>query len=514
MAFYDAIKEGNLMPSWAKDLNATYGYPLFIFNYPLPYYFISFFHLIGFSFIYSLKIFLALSFILSGIFMYLFSKQIFKNNLAAFTSSIFYLFTPYHLISLHFKITIGEILCFILIPLFFLFTLKLIAEKKFVYLILSGLLLGLISLSHIYIAIILFPVVFLYIIGKLGIEIKSIKYLFLIFLITIAISAFQWSPPLIYSSYLFTSVNPVNIDALYSPNLIDLLYAPWRYGLLFQGPKGELSFLIGYTQLAIILFLAINFVQGKIHEKYKKEIAIWLFLILMFILLVNPISKEFWNKIPIISSAGSHRLLILIAFCTSVLSGYYALINKNRKIFIYLIIIIAIGSTILNWGQRRLIPEINDTVLRNGLPLSTARGEAHFYANTRWVNPKHPWFSQIPSSHLEILNGKAQITDLEILSAEHKYMVNAYSPVTVRENTLYFPGWKANSNGKNINIKPDENGVISLILPKGKQTMELTYKDLPEFTLSKIISGITFIIIFAYLLYYYLKSRLINLPKL
>src|SRR3989344_6658230 len=121
MEFYRLLSQGDIMPSWAGDLNATYGYPLFIFNYILPYYLISFFHLIGFSFMYSLKIFLALSFIFSGIFMYLFSKQIFKNNLATFTSSVFYLLTPYHLISTHFKITIGEILAYALIPLVFYF---------------------------------------------------------------------------------------------------------------------------------------------------------------------------------------------------------------------------------------------------------------------------------------------------------------------------------------------------------------------------------------------------------
>ena len=58
------------MPSWAGNLNATYGYPLFIFNYTLPYYFISLFHFLGLSFINSLKVFLFSNMILSGIFMY------------------------------------------------------------------------------------------------------------------------------------------------------------------------------------------------------------------------------------------------------------------------------------------------------------------------------------------------------------------------------------------------------------------------------------------------------------
>src|SRR6266403_2106879 len=36
--FYRSLSEGHFLPSWAGNLNATYGYALFIFNYSLPYY--------------------------------------------------------------------------------------------------------------------------------------------------------------------------------------------------------------------------------------------------------------------------------------------------------------------------------------------------------------------------------------------------------------------------------------------------------------------------------------------
>src|SRR3989344_2139616 len=81
MEFYRSLMEGNIMPSWAGNLNATYGYPLFIFNYTLPYYFISLFHFLGLSFINSLKVFLFSNMILSGIFMYIFIQNKFKKDL-------------------------------------------------------------------------------------------------------------------------------------------------------------------------------------------------------------------------------------------------------------------------------------------------------------------------------------------------------------------------------------------------------------------------------------------------
>ena len=38
MSLLTALKDGQLLPGWAGELNSVYGYPLFIFTYPLPYY--------------------------------------------------------------------------------------------------------------------------------------------------------------------------------------------------------------------------------------------------------------------------------------------------------------------------------------------------------------------------------------------------------------------------------------------------------------------------------------------
>src|SRR3989344_7884005 len=54
--FYKNLEEGVLIPRWASNLNWGYGHPILMFLYPLPSYATSFFHLLGFSFVDSLKI--------------------------------------------------------------------------------------------------------------------------------------------------------------------------------------------------------------------------------------------------------------------------------------------------------------------------------------------------------------------------------------------------------------------------------------------------------------------------
>lgn len=112
ISFFDNLTQGNLLPRWGGELNATYGYPVFLFAYPLPNYLISLPHFFGVSFIFSLKLFLAFSFIASGIAMYFFAKQYLKEK-NAFVAAIFYLFAPFHFVDLHFRVDIGEVLSFV-----------------------------------------------------------------------------------------------------------------------------------------------------------------------------------------------------------------------------------------------------------------------------------------------------------------------------------------------------------------------------------------------------------------
>lgn len=507
MEFYQSLQEGHLMPSWAGNLNATYGYPLFKFNYVFPYYIISFFHFIGFSFVTSMKLFFAFCFIFSGISMYYLGKTLFKNDLSAFTSSIFYLFAPYHLISVHFKNTIGEIFVFVTIPLIFVFIEKFKQDKKLSYLLLSGLFLGITALGHMFIAMALIPVIFTYTLICLRKIIYSGIYSTCIILIAGLISLYQWGAILIYSNSLYTSLYPIDINNLYYPTLRDLLYSPWKLGFLFQGSYGEISNLLGYVQIFILVSIVYFLLKGRVSKKLQTNLIFLLFIVSITIFMVNRASIDIWSLFPFINAAGPHRLLILTTFSISLIAGYYVLIkNKNKKL-IYILIFLCIGTTILNWGNRRVISSFNDKTLRDFIPYSTYRTERHFYANTKWVNPDYLWFSNPPKTKIEILEGNAKIIGIKRNSTEHTYIIDAKSPLTVRENTLYFPDWSLKSNGKNISIYPDKNGVISAKLPAGLQIVKLKYDDLLIFKIYKLISAVTLFSLILFVSYKFIRQR-------
>ena len=59
------LSEGQFPPRWSGDLNNGFGYPVFLFNYPLPAIIGEIFHKAGLNFVYSVKAVLLLSMILS-----------------------------------------------------------------------------------------------------------------------------------------------------------------------------------------------------------------------------------------------------------------------------------------------------------------------------------------------------------------------------------------------------------------------------------------------------------------
>lgn len=167
--FYTSLSQGILIPRWAGDLCGSLGCPGYAFEYILPYYLGSIFHFIGFSYILSIKLVLAVSFISSGITMYLWAKNEFGKR-AGFVAAIFYLFAPYHLIDVHFRGSVGEVLSFVFIPLFFLTTKKYLENKTINYFFLNSLLFTLLLLSHSSTTFAITPIVFGYGLIKLFIQ--------------------------------------------------------------------------------------------------------------------------------------------------------------------------------------------------------------------------------------------------------------------------------------------------------------------------------------------------------
>lgn len=488
ISLYESLSSNIFPVHWAGSLNATYGYPLFIFTYPLPYYLMAFFHFAGFSFIASHKIALALPYLLSGVGMYLFLKK-YTRPFAAFSGAVIYQFAPYHLVDLHFRVALGETYSFAFIPLLFYFLKRFFDEKKLYLFLLSVIAYSLLILSHQAISLIVSPIVILFIL----LESKNKKEIFTgltVIFWGLLMSAFYWLPVIFEKQFTYQTLYSKQVS--FEPIQM-YLFSPWRYGFLYQGPKGELSYAIGYIQL-IILVLAVFLLTRSFYKKnLMKYVFFCLFVLLILFFLLTPNSIDLWNLIPLINNFQfSYRLLVPISFLLAFLASLIFTHVKNTKVVIA-IAFFAIFISILNWGNRTMLTDISDSYLVSRVPYSTWEGEGLQPAAPRWSNtPELPWFKTPPIAHIQFVWGSGVIKEIKRTPNQHIYSIHSSDIAAIRENTTYFPGWNLYINKTKKKIIIAKDGTLLFALPSGNNIVELRFENTPVRTYSQNLSLVAF----------------------
>lgn len=515
MQFFDNLLQGNLIPRWIQNhCSDGYGCPTYIFLFQLPYYLISLFHIIGFSFLASTKILIALTFIFSGLGMYWWMKSELGDK-PGFVAAIFYLFAPYHLIDLHFRVSIGELVAFAIIPFIFLSIKKLIETKNTTFFLITSILFALLILSHQVASF-----VFLYLFILYGIyvtlQIKQGRY-YRIFLtlaslmVGVMLTAYYWIPVLTEVQFIrYGLLNEINFHTLSS-----FLYSQNRFGLLFQGHMGELYFNIGYVQWAVIALSFYLIIKNKI--KGKEKILLWgcLSLFVIIFLLMQEISKPIWQLSSILEGFQfSWRLSIVTSLLTAIIAGI-VIKRYPKNIFIIFLCSLAILYTILNWGNRRTIP-LYDDVLRSQKLFEEAPGSVDF-TTPIWVDINKPWIGEYPNKNIQLLSGSADIDTTNILITKHEYVINVKKDSIIKENTFYYPGWKVIANNEEVPIiinNPNYPGVITFKLNKGIYNVKVIFEDTKVRKYSKLVSLFTFIILIIYFIYSNIfKLKYINIKR-
>ncbi|MCL4354272.1 hypothetical protein M1349_02245, partial [Patescibacteria group bacterium] len=117
-AFYEALRNGQFPVRFLPRLNQGFGYPVADFLYPLFMYLGVPIHILGFNFVNTVKVILALSVVFSSIFTFLWLRKMF-DNLSSFIGAAFYTLFPYHLYDIYKRGSVGEVLALAIAPFIF-----------------------------------------------------------------------------------------------------------------------------------------------------------------------------------------------------------------------------------------------------------------------------------------------------------------------------------------------------------------------------------------------------------
>lgn len=495
-----ALSDGQIPARWVPDLGFGFGYPFFNFYPPFTYYLGEAFHVLGLSFINSIKAVIFTGFLSSSLFMYLWVKNHF-GKLPAIFSALLYTYSFYHAVDLYVRGDIPEFFSFVWIPAVFWSLDLLFKTQKLKYIVFLSVFLSLVVLTH---SLIAFP--FLFFLGAyvifLMFSYKSDfkKFFLLVFsssLISLLLSMFFWLP--VFLEKKFTLVDGVLTRELASYKihfvyLRQLWDSPWGYGGSIFGLYDGLSFEVGKTQLilSLLVFLVIlfsYFKRKKLDEKFK--LSLFIFVLLLFSLYMTSFYSQFiWDKVQLLSYLQfPWRFLLFSAVFSSFLGGFFIyLVRKySKKISIILLLILSL-IIILN-SQQNFKPEkflsVDDSFYTNKEDINwrVSKMSFEFVPNnvaTKLSDIKTTQVDidkkDIPTKPYQLLKGLADVQIMSNKSYSKIFKIDSKGKSTIQVNTFSFPGWEAKLDSRNI--KYSDNNKLKLItvdIPNGPHVLTVNF---------------------------------------
>lgn len=462
------LRDFQFPPRWSDYLNHGYGYPLFLFTYPLPYYLGEIIHFLGFGLTDTIKILFVASVVISGFGMYFFSKR-YWGNFGAIISSIFYIIVPYRLTDLYIRGSIGECLSLAITPWLF-WSIDKYIYNKYKNGIIITILFSLLILSHNVSALLFSILIFFYLIFILIKDQDKNLLIFKPFLYGLFISCYFWLPALWEKKYIYLGHFPISDIKQHFVTIAELLIPHNGYSIkppLFLGYPHILVF-----ALAIVIYIFLK-------KKGTRRILLF-FLIASFlsILVMLPISSFLW-KIPGFSSLDfPWRTLIISAFSLSFISGSITSLLLKKKLGI-LILILAIFIYFPYVRTKDKFIKDDSFYITNDAT-TTSNDELM----PIWVKIK-------PTNryHQKINYSFGQISDLLYSSNKVEFQIISDKDQQISINTLYFPGWKFWTDKSKIEISPSrETGLITFKVPAGIHLIKGKFVSTPIRIIADIAS--------------------------
>lgn len=473
------IKMGQIPPRFVPDLSFGFGYPLFNFVFPLPFYIAEIFHLLSLNLVDSIKLVFLLSMPLSGIFMYLFLRE-FTTNLLSLSGAILYIYTPYRAVDVYVRGAIGEIVSFVFLPMIALSLLRIKKTGSLRWMGIGAISLASLTLSHNITAYMFFPFVVLLIILLWDAK-KSPEYpvnIFKTIFLALLMSSYFWLPAISESSLM-------KYDTVFNfmdhfPTIKQLITPYWGYGASVPGPYDGMSFFLGYVNILVLaggtFFTILNW---KKFEKLEKKMFFWAAVgLITALFLMNFRSGFIWNSLPLLPYFQfPWRFLSLTTFFTPVFLIGFKYLKIKDSLTVFLIIITLLTS----WSYFRpqdFLGRVDSYYLNRYIPYPKASNE---YSKTQEEYLRLPKDTQIrPQANYPVFfSMNDEIVDVSRINDLH-FFVNLNPKMELRANfnKYYFPGWVAKLDGKEVAIKPGAPfGQLNILVPAGPHKLEIYFKE-------------------------------------
>jgi hypothetical protein len=512
--YTEAVKFGQLLPTWISSLAQGHGYPLFFFSYHLPWITALPLTLLGMDIQLVLKILFVGSFICSGLAMYILGLELFKNKLAATVASLLYLWAPYHFLTMYVSAAIGTQYQFLILPLLFLGVTWISTHRPRIGVVTLALALAASILSHLMTFVYLFPLVVTYAIFLATTyrfnKQRLLRVTFLLsysILLGILLSSFYLIPSFYYLNAITASTEGNGFTAIYQSNFVtlkQLIYSRWGFGPIISNAKdGEISFQIGIAQWLAVAGSGLLLFAPWLKKEYKIRVVFFILLFILSIFGMLSNSHFFWEFAnQFVTLDYPFRLLIVSVFIGSLLSGYLiTALPKNivTRMTVAICLILVAFYTNRNHVRVNLYTDIEtELYVRSEVTTNTF----HEYL------PKGASSSLLKDENqpiLELAPGmSATVSGIAATPSSIEFIAHLATPAAVSLRQFAFPGQTVSVNNQETTYTTDDKGRLRIQLPAAATHVVVQYKDTPVVTVSKILTLLGFILLGKF---YYMESK-------
>ncbi|MCL4338809.1 hypothetical protein M1271_03910 [Patescibacteria group bacterium] len=507
--FDKLMHDGQFPPRYVGNLLYGFGYPLFSFSYQMPWFFGEPLHFAGLSVIDSVKMTFLVTYVLSGIAMFIFQKKVF-GTLPAIVGTVVYQYAPYRFSNIFVRAAIGDATSFIFPPLFFLAIYMIKKGKKISgkWISLSALSIAGLLLSHAMVFFLFIICIGIYFI--LSYLFVPNKKLFLVSFISIGflasgLSAYYFFPSLIERNYtVFASIFGPEFVGNTFLSIKDLIYSPWGYGMM-NAKEGAMSLQVGIGQwLSVIagfiglIWLSLRRNLSNKEKLLRGEAFIFLVIFIFSVFLMLPLSLFLWKLISRFAIVDfTWRVLPVTVLAASYLAGFLSSVVHGREFFAFLLVLITLyavrNDTRINQVQNWSMPFY--------LSLESTTNQNDEYT-PQWVRSDllKPGLPKVEFS------GNNAVIDIKDMKSNYISLAeNASQSGILQINRVYYPGWVAYVNGRQAQINYKDNGFMKLRVAAGRNLVEAKFMETPLRKISDILSIIS-LLVASYLIIRYRKT--------
>lgn len=502
-----ALKDGQFPVRWVSDLGYGYGYPIFNFYGPLPYYVGGALYAIGMPALEATKIMFAMGITFPALCMFLVMSAA-AGWEAGLLSSVLYLFSPYHAVQVYVRGAVGEYWELLFWPLiYFSFSRWETHKKNGIPFVLGALGIGGAVLAHTlfgYVTVLSVGIWYvLYWLVRLlqrRFDVHAFAWQGACIFLGLGLSAFFWIPAAAEMS--FTSVSgQVSATANYLDHFVcfsQLWTSVWGYGGSAAGCLDGQSYMLGKIHILLASASVLAWVFFRRKDNKTALLAGFVFSAIG-IFFATPLSSVLWKYIPGFPYLQyPWRFLSVAGFGLALLGGLLPRVVPNGIMRVggavcFSVLVVSMSA---KWFVPQYLYEKSSSAFEDVLDLQWRASKiSDEYLPPAIIRPTEATnvvFDTIYSGDAFVVSAVEQSSILERL------VVTATSSAVVKLRKAYFPGWRYYVNDQEV--KPVvQNGLPSVEIFKGNSEIVAVLTDTPVRMWSNIVSFISVtMVIFIY----------------